>query len=225
MAVEISGTIRGPLEQPLDDRLKVVMHEIRQPVSVVLALAEAARGAAGVTPEVRGYLDRIIEQAQELAGAARSVLFPTAGSGDPTTDPVDVDEVVDSVVDAVRVTWSGSVRRRGLRGARWTGAGDRTALRRSLLDVVDNAARAAGPDGTVTVSVQPGSDGVRIVVEDDGPGFGLGPCGAGIGLPITRQTLARMGAGLVIGPPPAGGGTRVVLCLRAGPDRDSVRVS
>jgi len=202
------------------------MHEIRQPVSVVLALAEAARGADGVTPEVRGYLDGIIDQVQELDGAAMSVLLPAAASDDSSTAPISVDEVVDSVVDAVRVTWSGSLQRRGMRGAWWTTGGTRAALRRCLLDVVDNAVRAAGPDGSVTVSVQPGADGVRVVVEDDGPGFGHGPRGHGLGLALTRQTLAAMGGDLTIGPPPAEGGSRVVLRLRAGragPTGDAAR--
>lgn len=215
--VAVAGTRRTPAGGPLDDRVKIVMHEIRQPVAAVLALAEAARGAPGASQEVRGYLDRIIEQAQELAGAASSVLFPTALSDAASTTrvDVDVDEVVDSVVDAVRVTWSGTLQRRGMRGARWTTVGTRAALRRCLLDIVDNAVRAAGPDGSVAVSVHPGPDGVRIAVEDDGPGFGNGPRGAGLGLAISRQTLAHMGAELSIGAPPAGGGARVVLALHA----------
>jgi signal transduction histidine kinase len=226
MAVDVAGTSRDSLGHLLDDGLRAVMHEIRQPVSVVLALAEAARGAPGVTPEVHGYLDRIIEQVQELAGTATSVLFPPTASDDSPATPIDVDEVVDSVLDAVRVTWSGTLRRGGLREGHWTSEGSRAQLRRCLLGVVDNAARAAGPDGTVTVSAHRGPEGVRIVVEDDGPGFGLGPRGAGLGLLITRQTLAAIGAGLTVGPAPAGVGSRVVLCLRAertGPVGDPVR--
>jgi signal transduction histidine kinase len=225
MAVGVNATSnmpagRGP-EQPLDDRLKVAMHEIRQPVSVVLALAEAARGSAGVTPEVRDYLDRIIDQMQELAAAVTSVLVPSGPSDGSPPATVDVDEVVDSVVDAVRVTWSGSLERRGMRGVRWNTRGDRVALRRCVLDVVDNAVRAAGPDGTVTVSVHPSPEGGRIVVDDDGPGFGRGPHGVGIGLAITRQTLDAMAAGLTVGPGPAGNGCRVVLCLGAEPGEPS----
>jgi signal transduction histidine kinase len=219
MAVGFSGTSNVPsvraLEHPLDDRLRAAMHEIRQPVSVLLALAEAARGAAGVTPELLDYLDRIIDQVQELAGAVTSVLLPARRTEDSPLSHVDVDEVVDSVVAAVRVTWSGTLERKGLRGVRWTTRGDRAALRRCLLDVVDNAVRAAGPEGTVTVCVHPSSDGGRIVVDDDGPGFGLGPRGAGLGLAITRQTLATMGADLAVGPAPAGGGCRMVLGLHA----------
>src|SRR4051812_44166057 len=188
--------------------------------------ARARRGRARVSrcdPEVRDYLDRIIDQMQELAAAVTSVLVPSGPSdgSPPATVDVDVDEVVDSVVDAVRVTWSGSLERRGMRGVRWNTRGDRVALRRCVLDVVDNAVRAAGPDGTVTVSVHPSPEGGRIVVDDDGPGFGRGPHGVGIGLAITRQTLDAMAAGLTVGPGPAGNGCRVVLCLGAEPGEPS----
>ena len=204
------------------------MHEIRQPVSVVLALAEAARGADGVTPEVRGYLDGIIDQVQELDGAAMSVLLPAASSDDSSTAQISVDEVVDSVVAGTRLTWTGTVTSRGSGGSIWITGGSRAGLRRCLVDVVDNAMRAAGSDGTVTVEVLRDAESLRVVVEDDGPGFGRGPRGAGLGLALTRQTLAGMGADLAVGRPSSCGGTRVTLTLHLEPARpagvpDSVR--
>jgi signal transduction histidine kinase len=78
---------------------------------------------------------------------------------------------------------------------------------------VDNGVRAAGPDGTVTVEVHRDGDHLRLVVEDDGPGFGRGPRGAGLGLALTRQTLAGMGADLALGGPSSRGGTRMTMTL------------
>jgi signal transduction histidine kinase len=223
MTIERTSFRGEQLEGVLEARLKVLMHEIRQPLSAVLALAEAARTVPGVAAEVRGYLEQIIDQAQELSGAAASVLVPKERSvpwTGATMTCIDIDEVVDSVIGAVRLTWGGTLIRRGDRGAVWTTGGSRAALRRCLIDVVDNAVRAGGPEGTVVVSVSRGTDAVRIVVEDDGPGFGRGPRGAGLGLGITRQTLESMGAGLSVGLPSERGGALVVLSLRvqdAGP--------
>lgn len=212
MTVERSDADEA-LESLLESRLRAALHEIRQPLSAVLALAEAARSAPGVSTDVRTYLDRIIEQAQEVAGAAASVLTPPASHTAWPAVRVDVDEVVDSVVSGTRVTWTGTIARRGRGGSIRIAGGSRAELRRCLVDVVDNAVRASGPDGSVTVEVQRGGDGMRVVVEDDGPGFGRGPRGDGLGLALTRQTLAGMGADLTVGHPSARGGTRVTLTL------------
>ena len=58
---------------------------------------------------------------------------------------------------------------------------DEIALRRSARNLVDNAVRAAGPDGRVEVAVR--REGSRAVLEvsDDGPGFGRMPTSRGWG--------------------------------------------
>jgi signal transduction histidine kinase len=216
------------LQTLVEGRLKAVLHEIRQPLSVVLALAEAARSAPGVSADVRAYLEQIIEQAQEVGSAAASVLAPPTPWTARRAVRVDVDEVVDSVVAGTRLTWTGTVTSRGSGGSVWVTGGSRAGLRRCLVDVVDNAMRAAGSDGTVTVEVLRDAESLRVVVEDDGPGFGRGPRGAGLGLALTRQTLAGMGADLAVGRPSSCGGTRVTLTLHLEPARpagvpDSVR--
>jgi signal transduction histidine kinase len=195
----------------VEQALKVAMHEIRQPLAAVFALAEAARAMPGVPAEAGRCLASIIQQVQEVADAAGSVLGPPADEDDAETG-TDVDEVIQSVLDGFAVTWPGTLTRRGVRG--WLPvAGSRVRLRRCLVNVVDNAVRAAGPTGGVTVSVRRGSDAVRIVVEDDGPGFGHGPSGAGIGLALTRQALEAVGGGLTTGSASTTGGGRVALSL------------
>jgi len=206
----VLDTSRG---QP-DDRLLVVLHEIRQPVAVVLALAEAARGTAGVTLEVRDYLDRIIEQAQELAGVTQSFVEPPVRADPQRIGEVDADEVVTSVLDAFAFTWTGSLDRDGRRGELPV-AGDRSLLRRCLVNVLDNAVRAAGAAGRVVVTTRRTPATVEILVEDDGPGFGKVPGHTGLGLEVTRQVLADMGGELVVGAPARSRGGSVALVLRA----------
>ena len=81
------------------------------------------------------------------------------------------------------------------------------------MNVVDNAVRAAGPQGRVIVTVRPGPSSVRILVEDDGPGFGQVGGGTGLGLAITRHALEQLGGGLSILVPSGGGGGCVALSL------------
>lgn len=174
---------------PLD--LALVLHDIRQPLSAVFALAEFARGRPDAPPAVRDLLTQIIQEAQEVSAVLESVLVP---SGD-AAGVVDVDELLSSVVDSFRRTWSGTVVRSG-RGGAIEVHGGRAQVRRCLVNVVDNAVRAAGADGTVTVTVERGDEGVRILVDDDGPGFGRVPGRTGMGLTATRQALHRMGGEL-----------------------------
>jgi signal transduction histidine kinase len=227
MAVGQSGFDES-VQRLVTGRLRAALHEIRQPLSAVLALAEAARSAPGVSADVRSYIDQIIEQAQEIAGAAASVLDPPTPRTPWQTVHVDVDEVVDSVVAGTRPLWAGTLHRRGSGGSVWLTGGNRAGLRRCLVDVVDNAVRAAGPAGTVAVEVHRDGEDLRVVVEDDGPGFGRGPRGAGLGLALTRQTLAEMGAELAVGSASSGRGTRMILTLPLQPGRpadvsDSIR--
>ena len=63
------------------------------------------------------------------------------------------------------------------------------------------------------VTVEPGVDSVRIVVDDDGPGFGRVPRGTGIGLTETRRELRELGGALSPGLRSGLGGARVALSL------------
>ncbi len=101
-------------------------------------------------------------------------------------------------------------------------------LREVLLNLIDNAARHAGP-GAATVRVSADAGGVRLEVEDHGPGipsaqraaalerFARGRSadssdGFGLGLPICRDIALLHGGDLGLGDPP-GGGLRVTLTL------------
>jgi signal transduction histidine kinase len=211
------------LEEEVDLRveqtLKVLLHEVRQPLAAIFALAESARTQPDVPADVQSLLARIIEQTQEVAGATWSVLEPQAPADGHRADEVDADEVVESVLDGFALTWTGSLTRSGDHGELAV-EGSRAALRRCLVNVLDNAVRAAGPTGRVVVTTRRTGKVVRILVEDDGPGFGKVPGRTGLGISVTRQVLAAMGGELVLGLPTRSGGGSVALLLRAAtPDR------
>ncbi len=64
---------------------------------------------------------------------------------------------------------------------------------RILANVVDNAARAAGPHGTVQISIEQ-TDMVVVEVRDDGPGFGGAPGRTGsLGLTVIASLLRSVG--------------------------------
>ncbi len=97
-------------------------------------------------------------------------------------------------------------------------------LWRVLTNVVDNAARAAGPEGRVEVGIRqeeirPNDPDAVIEVTDDGPGFGNGPAGtASLGLTVVTALLDSCGGRLEVQAPDTGGArVRILIPLRAVP--------
>jgi signal transduction histidine kinase len=117
------------------------------------------------------------------------------------------------------------------------GCADANALRRILLNLLDNAVKY-GPSGqTVTVAIRETASHVTMTVDDQGPGIPDGErdrifvpfrrlaredssaiAGSGVGLSIVRDLADRMGgkAGVETAP---GGGARFVVELPAGTSR------
>ena len=86
------------------------------------------------------------------------------------------------------------------------------ALSRAVSCVLDNAVRAAGPGGHVSVAVNGTDSEVTIQVIDDGPGLGKVPTNNSLGLSITRALVCACGGAFDLRPGPARGViARIVL--------------
>jgi signal transduction histidine kinase len=216
-------------------------HELRTPVAGMQALAEALAGDGGATlpADVRaaltgirresGRLTRLIEQLlalSRLENRATPLDRRTLRAGDVVQEAVWILEPVAQPRGvALRLTAEPEA---------WVEA-DPDWLHRAVLNVLDNAVRHS-PDGEVvdvSVGRAGGGDRVEIVVADRGPGVPpeeierLGERfarlsrgrerasgGAGLGLAIVRDVLARHG-GSVAFEPRLGGGLVVRLRLPA----------
>jgi signal transduction histidine kinase len=195
----------------LADGLRVASHEIRQPVAAVLALAEAARMHPDATPELQTYLDRIVQQATQISETTRSVLN-LDHLRSPAQVMVRLEDVLDEALEPFRLTWSGTLVRQATESSLFV-LGDAALLRRSIVNVVENATRAAGPYGTVRVDVRDTGAQIAVQVDDDGPGFGKISSGTRIGLAMTRRAVESMGGSVRVSSSPGAGGTRVVLTV------------
>jgi signal transduction histidine kinase len=83
-----------------------------------------------------------------------------------------------------------------------------------LTNVVENAARATGPQGKVEIRLRDERE-PAIDVIDDGPGLGLGPPGtSSLGLLVVTSLLESCGGALEVWSPLAGG-TQVSIRLPA----------
>ena len=164
-----------------------LVHDLRQPVAAIAALVAAAETVDGIPPEVLRRLTQIQEESRRISGYIRQSL-----EGAIAPVPIDAGELALGVADTIQIAGMGTVKIVADPDA--VVVADESALRRVLANLLDNALRAAGPEGTVLVSVQNRGAWVCFDVHDSGPGFGEGPRGSfGLGLQIAERLTAIHG--------------------------------
>lgn len=208
----------------------MIMHDIRNPVSVVHGYAQTLLAAADDPERVRdlagriaaeaerlGYLSAelldyargevrldlsVVQPARVIAEARRYAEIKLKGSGVVLEEFIHTDEPV--VVDAQRVA-------------------------RAVMNLLDNARKACGSSGTISVTVDRSGEELRIVVADTGVGMSrevasrvfepffsrLGGDGTGLGMVIVRNIVEAHGGRLHVSSR-EGRGTRVELLIPAG---------
>jgi signal transduction histidine kinase len=180
----------------------LLLHDLGQPLAAIRALAGTPLPADGgpAASEAADRLRRIAELAELM-----NALVGSAGSEpDPAPEArADVAAVVLDAVVSAAPAFAGRLRCRARDQA--AVPVDPLDLRRAVGNLVDNAARAAGPGGHVEVGVRRDSDRVKIEVADDGPGFGLVPQRTGKGLTVALDVASACGGTLEIQDGPDGG--------------------
>lgn len=202
------------------------LHDLRGSLTVLrLGVAELRRERGGLDPVI-GSLGRATDallQAVERLKAPRAVRLELA-------DPLDT---VQEVLDGLRGVGAARGISLTLRpcSAPQQVRIDPVWFRRALENVIGNALKYSDNGTRVQVSMLGNATGLRVCVDDAGPGFadeersGLflpgvvgkaqprnGESKTGIGLWVSRQAMRAMGGTLWIEPRP-GGGSRVVLQL------------
>jgi len=177
--------------------LHETFHDMRQPVAIMMALAAAALTDPDLPAAVQHRLEQIIKQAEWLSDMIHGFLTAQQReeadeTGYPGGDPADIVHVVSEVIEAECLTWPGDITLTAPTGPVWCMV-DPALLRRAVSNVLDNAVRAAGPAGTVSVEIQRCDSAVMLAVEDNGPGFGEIPSGAGLGLSAVARNVIKYG--------------------------------
>ena len=184
------------------DTVRALCHDLRQPLAAILLLAGAENG------DVRRRLEGILDQAQWLADMVESVI---GGAADDLPAPVDVVDLAERCM--LRAQHTADCEIGFISTDRVVEAETApVALSRAISCMLDNAVRAAGPGGYVTVDVTGTAHEVIIRVIDDGPGLGYVPTHNSLGLTITRALVSACGGGFALKPGAAGGMVaRIVL--------------
>jgi signal transduction histidine kinase len=184
-------------------------HDVRQYVAAGLLLSGAvASGPVDDHAEARRM--SLIHQ-QFLAIAE---LLDAEQQAQAWIGAVNLTELVAECIDTVRLTHGVPVMSE--RMTRVLVNGNRALLRRAVGNLLDNACRAAGSDGRVTVRVRSGPDGQACVeISDNGPGFGNVEPGSGLGLQAVAKVVKVCPGRLEITSGPDAG-TTVRLWIPAG---------
>jgi signal transduction histidine kinase len=203
-------------------QLRDTCHDMREPIASVLALTAAALTEPGLPAAARLRLEQITGQAEWLAEMVHEFLQEavkekqewdeTAGISITASEAAsrpDAVCVVGEVIRAGRLTWSCDLSVTAPATPVLCSLHP-VLLRRVVSNVLSNAARAAGPSGLVTIRIWQSKGLLRLVVEDNGPGFGNLPCGFGLGLAWVTRTVVRHGGRIECGHG-AGDGARVSL--------------
>ena len=182
------------MTDPADERLAILVHEVRSPVAALSAVAEALADVDDAS--ARRELVRLALGA--CAAIERIVTDIAVVSVRPV--PVDVGALVDDLV-AARAIAGISVEAQVEAGLPWLEA-DPVRLRQALDNLVTNAVVHGG--GRIVVTAASSADGLVLSVADEGggispadatrifePGVRLdeGRAGSGLGLTMTRAIV------------------------------------
>jgi signal transduction histidine kinase len=215
-----------------------ISHEVRQPLTSIVANSNTARRFLGRQPpdfnEVRSALDRIesnSHRASQIFDSFRA-LFGRAAQG---TSPIDANEMVLEVLQILRgeLKDNNIVTRIELMPELPVIMGHKGQLQEVLINLIHNAMEAmdAIPDGSRTLQVKTarhGEHAIVLAVEDSGPGVdpkkadsifdafvSMKPQGMGLGLAICRMIIERHDGQISASPAqPQGTVFRVVLPVR-----------
>ncbi len=207
-------------------------HELRTPLTVLHTRAQLlARRARTQPPErLAGQLDQLVADTRALGEVVEDLLVSAAAEHQPLPDTeVDLAEVAREVVASMSAYAQGrEVDLRVEAPAPAPVRGARTALRRALTALVDNAVGHVPQGGHVTVTVDRRDGRVAAEVADDGVGldpaeadhlfdrFAHGTSGAGrrfgLGLALVQHVArAHRGSIEVAGAPGAGASFTLLL--------------
>lgn len=202
-------TLELPRLEAADDDIVRFCHDLRQYVAAGLLLSQMP-GDELLADEPNSRLQMI----RQLFEHMRELI--TAEVGEPGLQQwvLDLGGLVTECVEVVKLTHKVCLVTQ-LSGPTQA-YGDVALIRRAVTNVLDNAARAAGPDGSVVVCVG-AHDGMSFVeVTDDGLGFGHVQSGSGQGMAVVDAALRACRGRLEIasGPDP---GTTVRLLIPSRP--------
>jgi len=215
--------------------LQNMSHELRTPLNAIVGYADLIKtlGPEKVgADKVEEYVRYIHSSGLHLVDLITDILdFAKIDAGELTlqNDRVDIGELVAWSMSTVRpLAETKSIRLVAVNGAdapaKESMTVDQRCARQCLLNILSNAVKYAPNGSTVRIAAGADWDGLRITVQDEGPGMSLaqigmigrpfmrgatavqqGIEGTGLGLAITERLMESIGGALTVRPGPSTG--------------------
>jgi PAS domain S-box-containing protein len=212
----------------LGEMAAIVAHEVKNPLAGIRGALQVIGGRMPDSSRDRAILGEVVSRLDSLNNIVHDLLV-FARPSDPRISDVQLAELLESTAALVRKDPAYAALDVTIGGDRPTIPADPEQLQTVFLNLLLNAAQAAGSTGHVDVNVTY-SDGVcRVAIRDSGPGispdarerlfepfFTTKHRGTGLGLPTALRVVERHNGSIDIDSPP-GGGTIVTVTLPAGP--------
>ena len=228
------------LDRLKDDFMSSVTHELRTPLSAIRAFSEILYDDPEIElGERKRFLGILVSETERLSRLVNQVLDLAkleSGHADWQLEPLDLEPVIGQAINATEQL----LRSRAIRMTKDVPPtpievlGDRDRLIQVMVNLLSNAAKVVpSPGGCIHIQVGHTDAGVRVCVDDNGPGIaanereaifakfhqaasgGEKPIGTGLGLPICRRIIEHLGGRIWAEPPANGAGARVCFELPA----------
>jgi two-component system OmpR family sensor kinase len=180
---EVLNTMFARLESAVKTLSQFVAdasHELRTPLAVIRTTAELSLRRARTPESYRGSLQEVAAEAERMTRLVEELLIlarSDAATAEMPLAAVDVREVLAEVCDEMRTLAElRQIRVEADYGASQPEgaaiiAGNRPALHRLFLVLLDNAIKFSHPDGKVILKVESGEARVAVSIEDFGSGI------------------------------------------------------
>ncbi|HLW76243.1 MAG TPA: ATP-binding protein, partial [Bryobacteraceae bacterium] len=176
---EVLNTMLARLEsavRTLSQFVADASHELRTPLSVIRTSAELALRRARPAEDYRGSLQEIAAESERMTRLVEDLLTlarQDTGAAEMPLEALDAREIVESVcVEMRRLAELRGIEIRHLPGDRAALiAGNRAALHRLFLVLLDNAVKFSHPGGDVIVAIRADDARVAVSIEDFGGGI------------------------------------------------------
>ena len=149
-------------------------HELRAPLSIILAEADLALASERSTAEYRRALETIALEADALETLTHNLLATARANAAERApaEPVDLADVVTSVTARVRILADArGVTIRASLAPDAVVVGDADDIEQAVLTIVHNAIKHASPEGAIMLDLETCFDRIELRIADDGPGF------------------------------------------------------
>lgn len=197
-----------------DEFVASVSHELRTPVTSILGYAEELE-LSDLGEEDRSLLEVVIRNARRLAALIDDLLTLSQMSADVPYVPTEVDlahAAREAVSDQLRAAEALQVSLVATAAEPLIVQADPLLLHRVMTNLVSNAVKFSRPGDSITVRVDSNAHEAIVTITDTGPGIDpqeIGKvfdrfyrivdadsehrAGTGLGLPIVRELMTRMG--------------------------------